>query len=237
MRTANGLGLLATPVLLLAALLLTVACAGGEEQATPTKTLEPLASSPTRATTDPTLDSTPGAGLRTYSNPVFKVELQYPAGWVPDYDYSTDACDDGIAEVYTDPGGREYGFFQVSAAGAPLLNLDEVTQTSAGHKLRPYGPTPQIVALTVDGRDARLILPDEAAPPPEPVAELIAPYSAPIVLRSPPPGEPADSYNYLVVYAHKDFIRSIANSVKLNEQRMDSEPFLFCGGPTPPPSP
>jgi hypothetical protein len=200
--------------------LLAIACNGGGDAGV---TLAPTA--------------TPAPMLRSYLNPAFKIELRYPDEWVPDSRSFYDACDDGIAEEYRDPRGREYGFFQVSAAGAPLLNLDEVTQTSAGHKLRPYGATPQIVALTVDGRDARLILPDEAAPPPEPIAELIVPYSSPIVLRSPPPGEPADSYNYLVLNAHKDFIRTIAGTVKLNEPGTRNEALLFCGSPTPPPPP
>ncbi len=215
--------------------LIPVACDGGGDEAQPTAT---LIDAPTRVTAPgPSFLSTPFDTLVQYSNPAFKVQLRYPAGWIPNPLSSYDACDDGIAEAYRDPGGTEYGFFQVSAAGAPLLNLDEVTQTSAGHKLRPFGATPQIVALTVDGRDARLILPDEAAPPPEPLAELIVPYSSPIVLASPPPGEPPDSYNYLVLYVHKDFIRTIAGTVKLNEQPTRSEVFLFCGSPTPPPSP
>lgn len=218
----------------LALLPLAAACGDSVQRPGPTATSAP----PSSVTVPgPTLLSTPLDTIAQYANPAFKVRLRYPARWVPEPRSWYDACDDGIAEVYRDPRGREYGFFQISAAGAPLLDLDELAQTLAGHKLRPFGATPQVAALTVDGRDARLILPDEAAPPPEPLAELIVPYSSPIVLASPPPGEPQDSYNYLVLSVHEDFVRTIVGTVKLNEPPTGSEVFLFCGSPTPPPSP
>jgi hypothetical protein len=181
---------------------------------------------------------TPGA-FASYDNPAFKIELEYPVSWVPDPRASYNACDDSIPEAYRDSRGKEYGYFQVSAIGAPLLSIDEVAKTEASHKLKPYGANWQVVPLTIDGRDARLILRDKPSPAWDDLATLIVPYAEPpIVLRTPSGGERPDSYNYLVVNAHQDYIRSIAQTVKLDEPPTFSHAlFLFCGTPIPPPSP
>jgi len=214
-------------VLALAFALVTLACGGSTERLAPT------------ATKQPRVSATPTSGAASYSNPAFQIELRYPVSWVPDPLSLFDACEDGLAESYSNPRGRQYGYFQISAAGAPLLDLDQLANTEVSHKHKPYGDNPRILSLAVDGREARLILPDETSPPPDEAfrAALIVPYSVPIVLRKPPPGEPADSYNYLEVGAHKDFIRSIADSLELREPVLPAGTVSFCGCPTPPPSP
>ena len=150
----------------------------------------------------PSPASPPSRSLVLYSSQVLKVELHYPADWVPDANYSNS---------YRDPGGREYGFFGVNALNADGMTLDKIANAEVRHKFKPYGENPRIVSLTVDGREARLILPDEASPAPESfVADLIVPYSSPVLIASSPNG-----YEFLVIHSHKDFIQSIAGTVRL----------------------
>lgn len=191
------------PALLIA--LLAFACDddGGEPRATAPSTVEIQ----TRIATPeppptPSPASPPSRSLVLYSSQVLKVELRYPADWVPDANYSNS---------YREPGGREYGFFGVNALNADGMTLDKIANAEVRHKFKPYGENPRIVSLTVDGREARLILPDEASPAPESfVADLIVPYSSPVLIASSPNG-----YEFLVIHSHKDFIQSIAGTVRL----------------------
>jgi len=187
---------------------LLVACGGGGGGSSATSTpvttgatfAQPSATSPAPTETPP--PSTANDGLASSLNLVFKVELTYPASWVPDFEYAADIGSDGIAEMYRDPRGREYGFFQLNAAGTSN-DLDAVAQREASHKLKPYGEHPVIESLTVDGAEARLIRQDASAPGGEPfVEELVV-------------DAPAAGYDFLIVYAHKDYIRQLAESALL----------------------
>lgn len=182
---------------------LAFACDGGGETTTvaPSTATAELPGTPEPPPT-PSPASPPSRSLVLYSSQVLKVELRYPADWVPDANYSNS---------YRDPGGREYGFFGVNALNADGMTLDKIANAEVRHKFKPYGENPRIVSLTVDGREARLILPDEASPAPESfVADLIVPYSSPVLIASSPNG-----YEFLVIHSHKDFIQSIAGTVRL----------------------
>ncbi len=190
------------PVLLLAILAFACDDDGGETTtvAPSTATAELPGTSESPRTPSPASPSS--RSLVPYSNQAFKVELRYPADWVRDANYSNS---------YRDPGGREYGFFGVNAINADGMTLDKIANAEVRHKLKPYGENPRIVSLTVDGREARLILPDDASPAPESfVADLIVPYSSPVLIASSP-----DGYEFLVIHSHKDFIQSIAGTVRL----------------------
>lgn len=179
----------------LALLYLAAACGDNDQRPGLTATGAPLA-----ATAE--LPSTPPNSLVLYSSQVFKLEFRHPADWVPDLNYSNS---------YRDPGGREYGFVGVGALNADGMTLDQAANSEVRTKLKPYGENPRIVSLTVDGRAARLILPDEAPPASELfVAGLIVPYSLPVLIAPNPNG-----YEFLLVHSHKDFIQSIADTVKL----------------------
>lgn len=194
-------------VLAVLPLVATTACGGGEAEPTPTPTAE--ATSTAEAAGDvlePTITSQGVTAL--YSNPVFQVELQYPSGWVADFDYAADIGRDGIAEMFRDPRGREQGFFQVNALSGDGFTLDEAASAEVSHKLKPYGLFPRIETIAVGGREARLILADDTAPEPF-LSELVVPYPAPVVIDQP------GGYNFLIIYAHKDFVRSLAGTLRL----------------------
>src|SRR3990172_4431643 len=178
------------------ALVVAVACDGGAGQPSATPTPSPAAS------------ETPTSSLTPYSNAAYQIELAYPPAWTPDPQYAN--IGGGIDEAYSDPRGREYGYVQVDALNAEGQTLDDAAEGVASHKLKPYGENPVIEPLTVGGREARLILPDEASPELYD-AVLIVPYESPVRIAT------LGSYNYLIVYAHKDFVRSLAETVTLAE--------------------
>lgn len=180
------------------------ACGGSGSDARPTGTVEQP--TPTPGIESPTAVSTANEALALYTNTVFKVQLTYPASWQPDPNYGSNAG--GIPEAYSDPRGRAFGYFHVNALCCPS-DLDASAQNEASHKLKPYGDNPIIEALTVDGRDARLILADEATAPEPFMAELVVPYRTPVRINSPNP------YTFFIMYAHKDYIRTIAESARL----------------------
>jgi TolB protein len=105
-------------------------------------------------------------------------------------------------ESYRDPAGRDQGYFDVNA-GYQGMSLDDAARLSANHILKPFGDDPTIIPLSVSGRDARLILPDANSPQLY-GAELIVPYSSPL-----------GTYDFFFLYAHKDFIRSLSQTLEL----------------------
>lgn len=193
---------------LLTSIVLVVACGGGETKPSSTSTPSGTATAlPSASTTEPT-PTTPGVPAN-YSNPLFHLAFSYPENWVPDPTYG-DVGVDGIYEAYKDPRGRDYGFFFTMAIASEVYDLDQVAAVDAHHQLKPYGEHPVIEPATVDGRPARLILQDPSAPGGEPYTEeLILAYDSPIRINDPPP------YNLLVIWAHKDYIRAIAETVHL----------------------
>jgi hypothetical protein len=184
---------------LMASIVLVVACGGGDGKPSPTSAPGETVTAPPAATPTESTPETPGA-FAQYSNPLFQVEFSYPTSWVPDPGYSTDYGNDGIFEAYKDPRGREYGFFVLNAAQSTYYDLNQVTGFDAYHKLKPFGEHPVIEPLTVDGHAARLILQDPSAPTVPNDAELVV--AAPSMMGQ-----------YLLIYAHKDFIRAIAESI------------------------
>lgn len=99
------------------------------------------------------------------------------------------------------------GFFMI-VGGAEAPNIDSVTQAMAFHKLRPCGSRPSIRPLTVDGQEARLILPSEDQPGRDGESLLI--------VRQP--GTPASpkgpAYPFLQVAADKQHIDAIVSSFR-----------------------
>ena len=140
--------------------------------------------------------ATPRPGWQTYASQDFQIILQYPAAWqpVPGYD-----------ERY---GGAD-GFFQVSTVGAGQgMTLDEVCALDAYHKLQPYGSQPQVEELEIQGQPACLILPSADQPAAmSGQAGLIVRYPQPVEIRSV-------TYGYFILWADKDHIREIAETLR-----------------------
>ena len=132
----------------------------------------------------------------TYTNSAYAVTLRHPATWAKD-------------PRYTLPNQERYvgadGFFQVSAASAP--SLDVAASNEANHPLHPYGAHPTITTVRFAGQDARLILPSSDQP------TEMAGQAALIVLSPKPIRLGSDSYAYLVLWADRGHIQDIASTL------------------------
>jgi DNA-binding CsgD family transcriptional regulator len=163
-----------------------------------------------RLTESPTADGTPGlqSGMAHYASEEFGVEFDYLGTWVPDPDdYANTSA---IAEGYRDPRGREFGFFVVDACCKDGLTLDDAAELFAGSIARPPGEEPHIESLALLDGEARLILPDERSGDLD-RAQLIIRYS-PL-----PRAIGTVQYAMLILYAHRDYIRAIAETLHLTE--------------------
>ncbi|MBX4189277.1 peptidase M56 [Candidatus Parcubacteria bacterium] len=127
---------------------------------------------------------------------VYKVSLEYPADWQPTPGYNYDHYN------------GETGFFGLSAAGDAKTTLDSLAKSDAEHVLRPYGSSPKVETLTVDGEPARIILPSLDQDPEEHrQAELIVKYPKPVEISS-------TVYHYFILWADEDHIRNIVKTLK-----------------------
>jgi hypothetical protein len=96
--------------------------------------------------------SSPPSTHAVYSNQEYHVSLQYPSTWTADNAYNP-------ARYKGDNG-----FFQISAVDGTSWAIDQVAESDANHKLKPYGTKPSIVKLDIHGKDARLIKPSDDQP-------------------------------------------------------------------------
>jgi LysM repeat protein len=97
------------------------------------------------------------------------------------------------------------GFFQVSAVSGE--SIDQVCNDEAFHVLMPYGSAPTIIRTSIQGQPACLILPYPDQPSEmRGQSAFIIKYPRPITLSG-------TTYNFFILYADQDHIRSIANTL------------------------
>jgi TolB protein len=153
-----------------------------------------------------------------YSNPVYRISLQYPADWQP-------------VPGFDGPDGRPLkfaainGFFHINAMDAP--SIEDAASGEAEHHLQPYGSQPIIESLQVQSQEARLILPsaDQAAG---------MNYQAALIVTYPQPvGIAGSTYRYFVLWADQSHIRTIAQTLRFTT---DSAPSATDTPPPPNPT-
>jgi len=129
-----------------------------------------------------------------YISEDYKISFKYPYSWKLNPNY---------IERYE---GKD-GFFQVGAINGENMSIDEVAKNDAFHKLQPYGSEPEIINRTIDGQEARLILP--SADQPEEMknqAGLIIKYPKAIKIDG-------SQYRYFILWADKTHIDQISNTL------------------------
>jgi len=129
-----------------------------------------------------------------YISEDYKISFKYPSSWKLNPNY---------IERYE---GKD-GFFQVGAINGENMSIDEVAKNDAFHKLNPYGSDPKIINRTIDGQEARLILP--SADQPEEMknqAGLIIKYPKAIKIDG-------SQYRYFILWADKTHIDQISNTL------------------------
>jgi hypothetical protein len=149
-----------------------------------------------------------------YSNDWMKVELEYPASWVPIEGNQLGGED----AKFQDPRGESFGFFGVSALGGEdSWTLDYAAEQQASHKLKPFGDEPNIATLNLPAGEARLITPDPDFPDLR-FAQLLIRYPVPINEGAiSQPGLIIPVYYFFVLYADVNSIETIAKTVRFSQ--------------------
>jgi hypothetical protein len=134
-------------------------------------------------------------GWAVHTMETFGVVLAYPADWQ-------------AVAGYEDRYGSADGFIQFSALNGEDWSVQQACEADAGHRLQPYGAAPVIESMTVDGREACLILPSEDQP--EEMDE-----QAGLVVAYPQAMEiDGERYHFLIVWASQAHIRRMADSIQ-----------------------
>ncbi len=156
---------------------------------------------PRTAEGKPTSPSDETDNWQTYSNPYFKISLQYPAGW---------KLQDG-GTPYGERYGSEDGYFTITAMGGTGLTMEGAVISEAEHKLQLYGSQPEIHIIKIDGQEARLITPAPADQSDNMrwQAGLIVRYPQPIILNG-------HEYPYFILYADPPHIHTLAGSLQFD---------------------
>jgi len=142
--------------------------------------------------------------LSVYVNPVFQVSFSYPSSWKADSSYKL------IGSIYTAYKGSD-GFFSVNAAGNDGLFLDDMVRNEINKPNFIYGSSPSIKNLQIDGQEARIILPSIDQPKElNNQAVLIINYPRPLSISGM-------NYSLFVLYADKEHIEKIANTLKFEK--------------------
>jgi len=129
-----------------------------------------------------------------------RVRLAYPASWTrnPDYLVQFDGPD---------------GFVQVSDLGNGGQGLDAAVEAIAHHKLMPYGSSPTLERVLVDGVESVFIRPSDDQLPAN--VPLDKEHVAVVIPRGEPLHIGGTDYEYLVLYMDEAHADSILASVAL----------------------
>jgi TolB protein len=140
-------------------------------------------------------------GKNLYASNAYKITLLYPSNWKPEAAYATDRF-----------SGTD-GFFEVSAEGSDgSLDLEDVANIETSHVLSPYGKDPKVQTIKAGGKQASLILPSEDQDPSmRGQAALVVAYPEPILINN-------TLYFYLVIWADKEHIKEIADTLVFQDE-------------------
>lgn len=130
-----------------------------------------------------------------YSNYTYRINLRYPPEWQP--------VGGGEYDRYDGPDG----FFGVSAGGVGRISLADMVESETVSQKYPYGKTPTVLDLKIDGQEAKLIMPSpDQDPTKREQAELIVRYPEPVTIGT-------DTFNYFIFWADRTHIQDIASSI------------------------
>ncbi len=140
-----------------------------------------------------------------YSNPYFRISLEYPAGWLPD------VAGQAYKKIPLRFKGLN-GYFGIDAIGAgKTVSIDDAVKTLAiDNPRKPYGQKPDIKNIFVDGNEARIIMPsaDQA---------IEANREAVIIVKYPKAVEiGSDQFYFFMLYADSDHIFSLGDTLKFS---------------------
>ncbi|MEX2010452.1 MAG: hypothetical protein WD874_01450 [Parcubacteria group bacterium] len=128
----------------------------------------------------------------------YKVALKYPSEW------ETISLEEKLRYE------GENGFFEVTGAGGELT-LTDIISSELDHVRMPYGSKPEVESIKIDGQTGVLLMPSKDADPlMKDQAVLILPYPGPVLVNG-------ETYEYLVLWVDKDYIKEIAKTIEFLE--------------------
>lgn len=144
-----------------------------------------------------------GAPLATYSNPAFRVELDYP------YDWAANPAGGAFQGIPLYFGGFD-GYFGIDAiAGEASISLDDVASALVLENInKPYGSDPKINSVSVQGMEAMTVFPsDDQLSEARNEAIIIIRYPEPIIIGDA-------SYPFFMLYADKHHLEGIVDTLR-----------------------
>ncbi len=127
-----------------------------------------------------------------YTSPEFRVQLSYPANW---------------RKVNGERFEGTNGFFQIAAISSEET-IDQVCQSEAFHRLRPYGTNPRIFLTKIQGQEACFIYPSADQPREmRNQAALIVKYPRPIQIRGV-------TYNYFILWSDQPHLQRLTEGLR-----------------------
>ena len=137
--------------------------------------------------------------ISKYVNSAFGVSFYYPSAWRQDYTFGNI---DGIPNGFS----GNVGFFKVSGINS-ALSLDDLSQNIALQK-QQYGASSTVFISPMKGLDGRFIIPSSDQPENmNGQAAFVAKYPKPVNVKG-------NIYNYFILYADKNNIQPIAETLK-----------------------
>ncbi|MGB7605153.1 MAG: LysM domain-containing protein [Lutisporaceae bacterium] len=131
----------------------------------------------------------------TYISETYKIEFKYPIRWAKINDSFYEGLD---------------GFFKVLALNSDAT-LEDICETEAYHKLKPYGSLPEILKITILDRQACLIIPSSDQPKEmNGQAAMVIQYLVPILINNA-------EYNHLMLWTDSLHIKDIIESLILKD--------------------
>lgn len=141
----------------------------------------------------------PGITLNDFVSTKYKISFKYPASWRQNPRYE---------EKYEGTNG----FFEVGDFEGVGENIDEAVQSQINEDYRPYGSSPIVRSFNVDGQPARVIYPSADQP------DFFRDREAAIVVQYPTPlTVEGKTYEYVVIWASRDYIPLILSTFKFTE--------------------
>ena len=136
------------------------------------------------------------SNLQNYVNDTYQISFKYPKEWRQN-------------PRYENKYEGKSGFFEIGDYEFIGGNIDEAVQRQVNEDYKPYGLTPTITKVVVDGEPAREIISsaDQGDLIQDRDAALVIQYKKPILIGD-------KSYQYLVIWTTKENLPLIASTFK-----------------------
>jgi hypothetical protein len=158
-------------------------------------------------------DEPSDASWQTFIDGTYKVLLRCPADWKPH------ACCELGPGMFAEHGRVGFGF---SAAGGDHSTARQLCEDDAEHVLRPFGTSPTIRPMKVQGQIACLIWPSADQ------KKITGDNDAELIVHSPQPLKIRDTvYSFLMLNADKDSILALTHNLKFLALDPQNAPFLM----------